>query len=331
VVFYDDFESGLGGWSVTNGVWEVGVPTIGPPTAHSGSRVASNMLGGVFANTSSNLVSPSISLPEISSALELHLRFWHWFAYASDQGVVSVQEQLSPGVWSAATQLTSYSGTSGSVWTRPQVDLSAYAGKKVRILFGLANGGSAAANLGWYLDDVSVTVVQADRATPYADDFEGGLGDWWAHNGSWEVGTPTSGPGSCHSGLQCAATVLGGDYVNTNCSLVSPSIRLPAIGESEEIHLRFWHWFSFALASYNSDYGVVSIQTETKPGVWSAAVGLTTYSGAPAGVWTRPSVDLSAYAGKKVRLGFGLTNGQWAGVSSGWYVDDVTVAVEQVP
>ena len=209
------------------------------------------------------------------------------------------------------------------------VDLSAYAGKKVRLLFSLVNGPYADVSAGWYIDDVSINVVQVTNTAPYSDDFENGLGNWWADNGTWQVGEPQSGPNACYSGSQCAATVLDGNYPNTNSDLVSPSVTLPTIAADQEIHLRLWHWFSFASDPYGRgiDSGQVQIQEQTAPGVWSTATLLTRYSGTSGGVWTRPLVDLSAYAGKKVRLLFSLVNGPYADVSAGWYVDDVEVSV----
>ena len=207
------------------------------------------------------------------------------------------------------------------------VDLSAYAGKRIRIQFSLTNSSYAGVSAGWYIDDVSVAVAQPNNVPPYADDFESGLGDWWAHNGTWQVGSPTSGPGSCYSGTQCAATVLDGDYPNTNSSLISPPIDLPTIAAGAQIQLRFWHWFSIATGSLGNDAGIVYVQEETAPGVWSAVTQLTTYTGTSGGVWTRPLVDLSAYAGKRIRIQFSLANSSYAGVSAGWYIDDVSIQI----
>ena len=122
------------------------------------------MLDGNYPSNTSSLVSPTITLPAIGANQELHLRFWHWFSFHSDVfgtdvGRVHIQEQTSPGVWSASTQLTSYSGTSGGVWTLPLLDLSAYAGKEVRILFELDGNNSTSVGRGWYIDDVSIAVI----------------------------------------------------------------------------------------------------------------------------------------------------------------------------
>jgi hypothetical protein len=44
---------------------------------------------------------------------------------------------------------------SSSIWSRPLVDLSAYAGQIVRISF-LSKYGNPGVAAGWYIDDVSV-------------------------------------------------------------------------------------------------------------------------------------------------------------------------------
>ena len=250
--FSDDFEGGLGLWSATNGIWAVGLPTSGPDECHSGVQCGGSVLDGNYPRNSSNLVSPTITLPTIGATQEIHLRFWHWFSFHSDVfgpdvGIVYIEERTGPGVWSPSTELTRYSGTSGGVWTLPLVDLSAYGGKTVRILFHINGAVSNSVSSGWYFDDVSVVTVEANNVLPYSDNFESGIGNWWASRGSWEVGgPPTAGPASCNSGTQCAATVLDGNYPINSSNLVSPTITLPVIGATQEIHLRFWHWFSFS-------------------------------------------------------------------------------------
>ncbi len=341
--YAEDLESGLGDWWVSNGGWQVGSPMAGPTACYNGSsQCAGTVLDSSYPNTNSALVSPSMTLPSITTGEELQLRFWHWFSFAlrtqscagcdNDYGRVYIQTQTAAGVWSTATLLTSYAGTSGNVWTQPSVDLSAYAGQKVRLQFSLSNGISAGVSAGWYIDDVSVSVITASTVLPYSDDLDAGLGDWWVSNGGWQVGSPTAGPAACYNGsTQCAGTVLDGSYPNTNSAFISPSISLPTLVAGDEIRLRFWHWFSFALRSQScagcdNDYGRVYIQTQTAAGVWSTATLLTSYAGT-GGVWTQPLVDLSAYAGQKVRLHFTLSNGISAGVSAGWYIDDISITV----
>ena len=79
--------------------------------------------------------------------------------------------------------------------------------------------------------------------------------------------------------------------------------------------LRFWHWWSFACA----DYGQVQISTNNgaswinlSPGYWNDS----------SGDWTRAWLDLTAYAGQTVRLGFYFASSSGSGcgytVSTGW-------------
>ena len=323
-VFEDDFESGLGDWWVDNGVWEVGIPTVGPDNAYSGSNVGGTVLDGDYPGTDSRLISPSILLPAIGSGEEIHLRFFHWFNIdAQDAGWIQISEETAPGIWSSWTTLAEYRNSSGGVWTRPLVDLSGYADKKVRIGF-LMDYYCCGTSSGWYVDDVSINVehnlIDLSAGDIYFYDFESGLGDWWVDNGVWEVGIPTVGPDNAYSGSNVGGTVLDGDYPGTDSRLISPSILLPAIGSGEEIHLRFFHWFNIDA----QDAGWIQISEETAPGIWSSWTTLAEYRNSSGGVWTRPLVDLSGYADKKVQIGF-LMDYYCCGASSGWYIDDVEV------
>ncbi len=315
------WENSWGNWYADNGVWEVGTPSSGPGSCFSGNQCAATVLDSTYPGTDSRLVSPSLQLPSISAGEEIQLRFWHWFAIqGSDVGRLQIAEETAPGQWSAWTTLADYV-LSSSVWTRPRVDLSAYAGKKVRLAF-LLDYGCCGATDGWYVDDVSVEVVTGlPKSLPFTDDYEAGLGDWWSSNGVWQVGIPSTGPGAAHSGSNVAGTVLDSTYPGTDSRLVSPSLQLPSISAGEEIQLRFWHWF----AIQGSDVGRLQIAEETAPGQWSAWTTLADYV-LSSSVWTRPRVDLSAYAGKKVRLAFLLDYG-CCGATDGWYVDDINIQV----
>ncbi|MCP4993920.1 MAG: hypothetical protein GY934_09070, partial [Gammaproteobacteria bacterium] len=291
--FNEDFESGLGSWAASNGVWEAGgPPAAGPLACYGGSvQCAGTILDGSYPDyVDSHLVSPSIQLPALGTGEELQLRFWHWFLLNGNDAIaVQIQEETSPGVWSAWSELMRYTLNSGGVWTRPLIDLSAYAGKKIRLGFLIDNHGSfGGVATGWYLDDVQVSIVTGlPLALPYNDDFETGLDGWSSSNGVWEVGgPPVVGPLACNGGsAQCAGTILDGNYPDyVDSHLVSPSIQLPVLAVSEQLQLRFWHWFLLN----GNDAIAVQIQEETSPGVWSAWSELMRYTLNSGGVWTRP-------------------------------------------
>ena len=116
-----------------------------------------------------------------------------------------------------------YTADSSGGWTRPSLDLSAYAGQSVRVGFyfeshDLGSYG-AEVGLGWYIDEVTV-VTGTLPAMPTLESFEdAGAGDAWvADFGIWEVGAPTSGPGAAHLGANCLATILSGNYTDDRTS-----------------------------------------------------------------------------------------------------------------
>ncbi len=147
----------------------------------------------------------------------------------------------------------------------------------------------------------------------YEENFEGSSG-WSAENGVWEVGVPSSGPGESHDGIQCAGTVLGGDYYNdTDSRLIVPyqfpweqGIELPNVVGDEELHLRFWQWFNYYPYNWSDsqDWGQVEISTYDEASGWSAWQSLGTHTQDYGGYWSQKSVDLTAYAGQKVRIAF---------------------------
>ncbi|MCJ7603869.1 MAG: choice-of-anchor J domain-containing protein, partial [Desulfobulbaceae bacterium] len=280
--------------------------------------------------TDSRLISPEIDLRgvEIAGNEELSLRFRHWFSYySSDYGTVQISEyNEGTGSWSTFTNISGAIVYSSAVWSPMSIDISAYAGKKVRIAFYHYTHDDSGVGAGWYVDHVEIIKKEPE----WTGDFEEGWGDWHTDNGVWEVGTPTYGPSFCYSGEQCAGTVLGGSYpTTTDSQLISPTLDLTGIEivGDEELHLRFWHWFSY----YSSDYGIVQIsEYDESLGSWSAFTnisGAIVYSSA---VWSPKSIDISAYAGKKVRIAFYHYTHDDSGVGAGWYVDDVEI-IKKVP
>ena len=321
-VFTEGFETGWGGWSASNGVWEIGKPTDGPPSSHGGTQCAATVLNGNYPSfTVSRLVSPSIILPLVTGNEEIHLRFWNWFSYTGGYGSVQISTyNSSTGIWSSYIAISDNIGGTNPIWTPMDVDLTQYAGKKVRIGFThVPENTWGYTNTGWYIDDVVISNI----IPAFSGDFETGWGGWSASNGVWEIGKPTDGPPSSHGGTQCAATVLNGNYPSFTVSrLVSPSIILPLVTGNEEIHLRFWNWFS-----YTGGYGSVQISTyNSSTGIWSSYIAISDNIGGTNPIWTPMDVDLTQYAGKKVRIGFThVPENTWGYTNTGWYIDDITI------
>ena len=324
ILWSDNFETNAASRWTNNGVWHIGSPTAGPAVntngfrTHSGTNCASTQ--NYPYSQDARLVCTNyngtnwLAIP--ATNLSPRLRFWHWFDYANALGYVELKDgtnnwqQISP---------TYENITGGGVWSRPSIDLSSFAGHSVQIAFHFTSGCCTGNGLGWYVDDVAVVTNAPVYNNP--ESFEAGpnTNNWVVDFGTWEIGKPTSGPNAAHSGTNCAATILTGNYANNvDSRLISPPFAVPA---SNSPSLRFWHWCNF-----NNALGYVEIKGSA--GTWSnlSPIYLNENTG---GVWTNVSLDLSAYVGQTVRAAFHFTSG---GVYSaaGWYVDDVAIVANPV-
>jgi hypothetical protein len=326
------FDRGWGDWATDNGIWQVGRPVAGPQRCHDGTGCASVVLDGAYPDFAlSRLVSPTFVVPQLRPEQEAQLRFWQWIDYSScDAGYVQLSKRNpTTGAWSAWANLDSAVFYS-SPWSLRGVDLTPHAGSAVRIGFlhaSDASGGNCVTSaFGWTIDTVQLAVF-----TPAFDTgFELGWNGWWADNGVWQVGTPSSGPGGCFGGVQCAGTLLDADYPPYSSSrLVSPPIDLPPATPGQEIEVRFMHWFAYG----GCDAGYVQVSTrDAATGAWSAwaNVGAPTLGASPA--WTLKAAVVTPYAGATVRIAFLHTavasGGSCVPSGPGWFIDDVRIAVQ---
>jgi len=326
----DSFEDAAASdrWIADFGVWEIGVPTSGPGSAHEGSNCLATILSG---NYTDDRISRISSRPFIIPPAETNprLRFWHWWSFSlDDYGQVQISTNngaswvaLSPKYGEGAPG-NNYD--SSGRWTRAWLDLMPYAGETVLLgLYFYSNNDGSSSSVdvapGWYVDEMDIESGPLADFIP-SDSFEDAAASdrWIADFGVWEIGVPTSGPGSAHSGSNCLATVLSGNYTDNRLSRISsrPFIVPPA---ETNPRLRFWHWWNFNL----DDYGKAQISTDNGTN-W---IDLATYS-ASSGPWTQPQLDLVPYAGLTVRLGFYFysrnnSSSSSVDVNPGWYIDEV--------
>jgi len=149
--------------------------------------------GNYPGNASTRLIRhTTFVVPNVSE--NPRLRFWHWYSVSSDDEAV-VQIRVSGGEWETISEI--YNNTSGGVWTYPMIDLSAYSGSTVEIAFYFKSG-TYNSSTGWYIDDISILTGSKNYNNP--EDWELGVGDWYAERGSWEIGTPSSGPNGAYAG-----------------------------------------------------------------------------------------------------------------------------------
>ena len=322
VVWEEGFEGAdaLTNWSVDGGTWEIGIPVSGPNSAHSGDRVAATVLSGNYPTNADTRIIRNESFVVPGASETPRLRFWHWYDTLSTlaSGVVEIKEE--DGDWIALSS-SQYFHEGGGIWTRPSLDLSAYSGQTVQVAFRFVSSNDSRVDPGWYIDDVELVTGAVEFNIP--EGFEGGLGDWYPERGTWQIGVPTSGPGSAFSGDNVAGTILDDNYgTNVDSRLASPPFVVP--GASEAPRLRFWHWYD-TLSTLAS--GVVEIKEED--GDW-IALSSSQYFHEGGGIWTRPSLDLSAYSGQTVQIAFRFVSSNDSRVDPGWYIDDVELVTGAV-
>ncbi|RLA17022.1 MAG: hypothetical protein DRQ56_09805, partial [Gammaproteobacteria bacterium] len=153
--FADDFESGLGNWSV-EGPWGTTTSFYASPVYSVTDSPSTFYEASVDASLT--LVSPV----NLTSAITPVLRFFHRHQIEAgyDFGLVEVSTD-GGSTWSAP--VTNYTGSTPT-WVREQIDLAAYIGySDVRIRFRLLTDMTVSQD-GWYIDDV-VIVEGPDQVT----------------------------------------------------------------------------------------------------------------------------------------------------------------------
>jgi Immune inhibitor A-like, MAM domain len=163
----------------------------------------------------------------------------------------------------------------------------------------------------------------------WSDNFETGAGSRWTTNSVWQIGSPAIGPATnsagyrVHSGANCATVGLKSNYpYNADSRLICANYNGASFfvvpSANQYPRLRFWHWFNFVNA-----LGYVEISTNG--GDWQQ-ISPTYLNATSSGVWSRPSIDLTPFAGQSVQFAFHFTSGgSCCGNAPGWYIDDVAV------
>ncbi|TCS95440.1 bacillopeptidase F [Hazenella coriacea] len=149
----------------------------------------------------------------------------------------------------------------------------------------------------------------------YSQNFESTPVGWYSFGtlDSWQWGKPTSGPGSAFSGEKVYATNLAGDYDSkADMTLVMPPVDLP----EGNAYLQFKQWYDFET---RYDFGHVVVSTDQQN--WTQLAQVNGLSNG----WVDGQVDLSAYAGQRVYLGFHVKT-DISIVKKGWYIDDVKLS-----
>lgn len=150
-----DFEADDGGFVANTppGEWEWGIPSYPAGiAAHSGTKVwGTNLVSNTIGDAGPHLLTKTLTLPSGSPLLG----WWDWY----DTGWSGNRR-----VWIDGDAV--YDGFSDQpYWDYHKVDLSAWAGLTVTIVFDLTISDGDSSPDGWYIDDVSI-LSPTCQATP---------------------------------------------------------------------------------------------------------------------------------------------------------------------
>ena len=190
LLFEDDLESGTAGWSGSTckpRPCSKGSPwALTTTVSHSGTHAWTDSPGGNYQNDQNVILwSPIINLTEVPSAT---LTFWHRYAFGSgDRGNVWVAREVEARRWRTVKVLRRFTGTQ-TTWQQTSLDLTPYAGERIRLSFQLLSDATITAD-GWTIDDVVVfspqeAAPQARLGNPQPDSFQSGIGvisGWACH------------------------------------------------------------------------------------------------------------------------------------------------------
>jgi len=328
VYWSEDWEDGMGIWSASNGVWEVGIPCYGTSECIGNQCGATNLDGKYPYATNSRLESVWIDLPDSPKDNVLWLGFWHWFSNSASYGIDYGSVEICTEVDSVWVEKTHHFVRNGSIWAPFYLDISEYAGLAIRVGFHLRDvqdGSYAYQGPGWCVDQIRIfdgnfpTLNQINRLDQITDlDWEG----WYPDQGVWELGAPVSGISQAHSRHDCFGTNLKGNYpYGTYSRLISPRVPLPESPLDNQLFFSFKQYCSLS-GSYGVDQGAVQINDGTG---WVTLYTCDWHNNL-GGKWTEHTIDITEYIGEEVRIGFVIDDnqdGSYDYQSYGWYIDDL--------
>ncbi len=176
-----NFETTNGSFSASPsaGGWEWGVPTSGPNSAHSGTKLWATVLAGNYANNANwKLVSSEF----IATSNNPQLKFWHWYNMEESQTIPgraydggNVKISTDSGLtWNLIRPINGYNGvgyiTNAGIagescftgvhetWQQATFNLPVVSGQRFMVCWHFGSDGGIVRS-GWYLDDIICTDV----------------------------------------------------------------------------------------------------------------------------------------------------------------------------
>lgn len=305
VYFSDNFENGLGKWSVSGQDWDTTSTTFSS-ASHS---VTDSPKGNYQSNANAELTSAGTI--DLSTSNSPVLKFWQLFITQGNADYCRVRISDDGGF--NYSEITRFSG-GHTTWGYVELDLSAHKSSRIKIQFQLTSDGPGFQYDGWYLDDI-IIAEKNNKLTPFPffENFESGLSNWLAskHLG-WDT-TSTSYSSANHSITDSRI----GNYPSSSNTTIVLANDIDLRGTNAPV-LSFWQKY---YTQGNADYCYVEVSQDGGFN-WSE---LSKYSGGHT-TWSYIQLDLSAFKSSRIRIRFRVRADGPGFEYDGWYLDDISIA-----
>ncbi|MDQ7798193.1 MAG: FlgD immunoglobulin-like domain containing protein [Candidatus Edwardsbacteria bacterium] len=242
----------------------------------------------------------------------------------------------SPMALVEATTADTFVTINNSLWNIGPIGTS-YQGDNVALPFEIVIKSSASMTEGHlvkiYIDKKSYNSLYNDTMTArdsvsfiigaptqiYAEDFEGGLGNWKVGYTAYTTGIDwDTTQTDYHSANTCIVNAESGTYANKQnrwIRMIDPLDLSSSLGAKLTWYEKYDVW--------SGDRCQPEVSTDSLGTTWST---LTAFYSGTVSAWTQRTLDITSYCGNKkfFRLGFRLLT-DTINVADGWYVDDILI------
>ena len=335
--FYDDANSATSTYWYPDGTWAMAAE------ANHGSAVGSAWSDSPGANylhqSSSSLRSQQRF--DISGLTNPELSFWYRRDLAATDGLFVEVSTDYGATWSTVWS-RSYCGSGNATetapdsngnpvsctlfnqqlgWERISLNMGAYAATPFYLRFRVDAMNDAGVASGVWIDDIRLAgYTETPHTVPFADDMEDAAN--WYLGGDWDTTLSEQ-----HAGASSMTDSPSTNYTTSTWAILQLKQPISLAGIIADDYPILTWWDRYGLAQY--DYARVQVSQWNGPGWndWGAWQELEQHYFNTNTAWNRQQVDLSAYAGQKIRLRFVLDALNLPDVADGWYIDDVAVSL----
>jgi uncharacterized protein YjdB len=323
VYFSDDFENGLGNWTVSGSDWAI---TNSNP--REGNSSASDSPDGDYLSNANSILATKSSIDLRGSSSPV-LSYWHKISLNwtsdypfSDKNIDYCYTEISQDGGVSWTVLKQYDRTQNTTWGYQAIDLKSYIGKQVKVRFRLRDNSESGTADGWTIDTIEIRENDTERLSyPLADDFENGCTNWDLANGNeWSIFDSTS-----RSTSHSISESPNGNYPSHAYSQLIMEHPIDLVGTSMPA-LKFWYKL---IATWTSDYPFsdkdvdwADVEVSIDGGITWAA--LRSYNHMNITTWTEETISLIDYVDKSVLIKFTLCD-VGGGTADGWAIDDLVI------